>query len=273
MEQSAVRNEMPSVREFDFNGNIIRVIIQSDNSAFFVATDLAKILAYRDAAALTRTLDEDEKGTHPVSTPGGIQRLTIVSEAGLYKAILQRQTGRMEHGVTKEIVKGFQHWVTHEVLPQIRRTGGYIPVSEEDDEKSILAKAILISQRTLKEKDAIIAERDRQLAEQRPKVEFADSITASPDSVPIAALAHDLEQYGIRMGRNRLFAWLRDNGYLYKTGMLRNEPKQKYVENGWFRVQTGSYADKEGIAHATRTTRLTGKGRAALTRLLIAANN
>lgn len=112
MEQSAVRNEMPSVREFDFNGNIIRVIIQSDNSAFFVATDLAKILAYRDAAALTRTLDEDEKGTHPVSTPGGIQRLTIVSEAGLYKsntATTDRSNGTWRNKRDSERVSALGH--------------------------------------------------------------------------------------------------------------------------------------------------------------------
>lgn len=174
-------------------------------------------------------------------------------------------TNRVKDPSARDLIVVYQKECA-EVLDEYFAYGAVVRAAPGDSDDLLIARALLAAKRK-------IEERDRQLAEQRPKVEFADSITASPDSVPIAALAHDLEQYGIRMGRNRLFSWLRDNGYLYKTGMLRNEPKQKYVENGWFQVQTGSYADKEGIAHATRTTRLTGKGRAALTRLLIAANS
>ena len=93
-----------------------------------------------------------------------------------------------------------------EALDEYFAYGAVVRAAPGDSDDLLIARALLAAKRK-------IEERDRQLAEQRPKVEFADSITASPDSVPIAALAHDLEQYGIRMGRNRLFTWLRDNGY------------------------------------------------------------
>lgn len=114
------------IQPFEFEGNKVRALADGDE-VMFVASDIAKILGYRDAEKLTRTLDDEEKGTRPIGTHGGTQTMTVISEPGLYKAILQRQTGRMEVEVTREFVKRFQRWVTHEVLPQIRRTGGYIP--------------------------------------------------------------------------------------------------------------------------------------------------
>lgn len=173
-------------------------------------------------------------------------------------------TNRIKDPSARSLIVTYQKECA-EALDEYFAYGAVVRAAPGDSDDLLIARALLAAKRK-------IEERDRQLAEQQPKVEFADSIIASPDSVPIAALAHDLEQSGIRMGRNRLFAWLRDNGYLYKSGMLRNEPKQKYVENGWFQVQTGSYTDKEGVTHATRTTRLTGKGRAALTRILAATD-
>lgn len=115
---------MSEIQPFSFEGNSVRAIAEGDE-VLFVASDIAKILGYRDAAALTRTLDDEEKGTRPIGTLGGTQQLSVISEPGLYKAILQRQTGRMEVEVTKAFVKRFQRWVTHEVLPTIRKHGAY----------------------------------------------------------------------------------------------------------------------------------------------------
>ena len=128
------------IQPFEFEGNKVRALADGDE-VMFVASDIAKILGYRDAAALTRTLDDEEKGTRPIGTHGGTQTMTVISEPGLYKAILQRQTGRMEVEVTREFVKRFQRWVTHEVLPSIRRTGGYIPAGDADSDEDIMARA------------------------------------------------------------------------------------------------------------------------------------
>ena len=262
-------NTLPSpVSNFFYKDMSVRTITETGGSVLFIATDLAKILAYRDATALTRTLDGDEKGTRPIETPGGVQQLAVITEPGLYKVILQRQTGRMDCGITKQFIKDFQHWVTHEVLPQIRRTGGYIPINDKDDEKTILAKAVLISHRTLAEKDNIIASQAAQLEAQKPKVLFAESVETSPDSIMLGGFAHDLQQNGIPIGRNRLFQWMRDNGYLYKGGELKNEPKQEYVEQGLFEVKTSPYQTPDGVKHTGRTTKLTGKGRIYFTQKL-----
>lgn len=179
-------------------------------------------------------------------TPGGTQHFAVVTGSGLHKAIPQRQTGRMDHGITKQYVKDFQRWVTHEVLPQIHRTGGCIPVRQDDDEQTILARAVLVSQRTLAEKDSIIAAQSEQLESQRTKVLFAESVETSPDSLQLGGFAHDLKQNGIPVGRNRLFGWLRRHGCLYKSGELKNEPKQEYVERGWFEVKTVTYPKPDG---------------------------
>lgn len=266
-------NTLPSpVSNFFYKDMSVRTITETDGSVLFIATDLAKILAYRDAAALTRTLDGDEKGTRPIETPGGVQQLAVITEPGLYKVILQRQTGRMDCGVTKQFVKDFQHWVTHEVLPQIRKTGGYIPIDDKDDEKTILAKAVLISRRTLAEKDNIIASQAAQLEAQKPKVLFAESVESSPDSLMLGGFAHDLRQNGVNIGRNRLFKWMREHGYLYKGGELRNEPKQAYVDCGWFEVKTVMFVKPDGTQGVGRTTKLTGRGRIHFTKLLAAAH-
>nr|UVY58176.1 MAG: hypothetical protein [Bacteriophage sp.] len=136
------------IQPFEFENNKVRAMVDGDE-VLFVASDIANILGYRDVAALTRTLDDEEKGTRPIGTLGGTQQLSVISEPGLYKAILQRQTGRMEIEVTKAFVKRFQRWVTHEVLPGIRKTGGYIPATEADSDEDILAKAVLIAQKTI----------------------------------------------------------------------------------------------------------------------------
>lgn len=129
------------IQPFEFEGNKVRALADGDE-VMFVASDIAKILGYRDAAALTRTLDDEEKGTRPIGTHGGTQTMTVISEPGLYKAILQRQTGRMEVEVTREFVKRFQRWVTHEVLPSIRKHGAYM--TQQTLDKALTSPDFLI---------------------------------------------------------------------------------------------------------------------------------
>jgi len=247
------------IQPFEFEGNKVRALADGDE-VMFVASDIAKILDYRDATALTRTLDDEEKGTRPIGTHGGIQTMTVISEPGLYKAILQRQTGRMEVEVTREFVKRFQRWVTHEVLPQIRRTGGYIPTSESDSDEDIMARAVLVAQKTIKQKNQQIAEQQTRIVELEPKARFADAVAASDDTCLIGELAKMLLQNGIPVGQNRLFRLLRAEGYLGKSGSNRNIPTQRAMELGLFRIKETTVTHADGHTTVSRTPKVTGKG-------------
>nr|DAU06034.1 MAG TPA: repressor domain protein [Caudoviricetes sp.] len=247
------------IQPFEFEGNKVRALADGDE-VMFVASDIAKILGYRDAAALTRTLDDEEKGTRPIDTHGGTQTMTVISEPGLYKAILQRQTGRMEVEVTREFVKRFQRWVTHEVLPQIRKTGGYIPTTDVDDDMTILAKAVMIGQRTMEAQKQRIAEQSTHIKELEPKARFADAVAASDGTCLIGELAKMLRQNGLNIGQNRLFETLRQDGYLGKTGSNRNVPTQKAMDLGLFRIKETAVTHSDGHVTINRTAKVTGKG-------------
>lgn len=239
------------IKPFEFEGHKVRAFNRGDEIVF-VATDIAKILGYRDAEKLTRTLDDEEKGTRPICTPGGTQNMTVISEPGLYKAILQRQTGRMEVGVTREFVKRFQRWVTHEVLPALRRDGGYM-VSRDETPEQTMARAALLAQQTI----------DRQksrIAELEPKALFADAVAASDGTCLVGELAKMMRQNGLTVGQNRLFAMLREDGYLGNVGQNRNVPTQKAMDLGLFRIKETAVTHSDGHVTINRTPKVTGKG-------------
>ena len=203
------------IQPFEFEGNKVRALADGDE-VMFVASDIAKILGYRDAEKLTRTLDDEEKGTRPIGTHGGTQTMTVISEPGLYKAILQRQTGRMEVEVTREFVKRFQRWVTHEVLPQIRKTGGYIPTTDADDDMTILAKAVMIGQRTMEAQKRKIAAQQTRIDELQPKASMWDNFVDIPDVLSVGNSAKLLSNLGRPIGRKTLFSWLERNGWVFR---------------------------------------------------------
>lgn len=243
----------------EFEGNKVRALADGDD-VVFVASDIAKILGYRDADKLTRTLDDEEKGTRRIGTPGGTQTMTVISEPGLYKAILQRQTGRMEGGITRDFVKRFQRWVTHEVLPQIRRTGGYIPTSESDSDEDIMARAVLISQKTIERKNQQLQAKDAQIKVLEPKARFADAVAASDGTCLVGELAKMLRQNGMDIGQNRLFRLLQADGYLGKSGSNRNVPTQRAMDLGLFRIKETTVTHADGHTTVSRTPKVTGKG-------------
>lgn len=203
------------IQPFEFENNKVRAMVDGDE-VLFVASDIAKILGYRDAAALTRTLDDEEKGTRPICTLGGTQQLSVISEPGLYKAILQRQTGRMEVEVTKAFVKRFQRWVTHEVLPTIRKTGGYIPATEADSDEDILAKAVLIAQKTIDLKNQQLRAKDKQIKELEPKAQALDAFTDVEDRLLVRDAAKVLSNSGTPISEKQLREWMTANDWIYK---------------------------------------------------------
>ena len=222
----------------------IREMHDEDGEPCFVASDIAKALGYRDAEKMTRRLDDDEKGTRSVGTPGGEQQMTVITEAGMYSAIL---------GSKVDGAKRFKRWVTHEVLPALRRDGAYVASDGAEDDATLMARALLAAKRAIDRKDALIAE-------MKPKVLFADTVAASDGTCLIGELAKMMTQAGYPIGQNRLFAKLREDGYLGKSGSNRNVPLQRYVEMGLFKIKETAITHADGHVTISRTTKVTGKG-------------
>lgn len=228
----------------------IRTMTMPDGQVGFVGKDVAEVLGYSNPRdALRKHVDEDDKAVAFCDSLGGRQQTTFINESGLYALILSSKLPK---------AREFKHWVTSEVLPQIRKTGGYIPVKEEDDEKTILCKALLIYKRTVEEKDALIEQ-------QRPKVLFADAVTSQEDSILVSEMAKLLTQNGYEIGRNRFFHWLRENGYLFKHS---TEPIQKWVERGIFDTHVTIINTHHGQRESI-TTKVTGKGQQYFINLFI----
>ena len=225
--------------------------ITKDNEPWFVASDIAKALGYRMASDLARRIDEDDKGTHVMSTQGGEQAMLIINESGFYSAIL---------GSKLESAKRFKHWVTSEVLPSIRKNGGYIAGQETLSDEELMAKALLVANNKIKEREAIIERQQAKIEADKPKTIFADAVSTSHTSILVGDLAKLICQNGVQIGQKRLFDWLRQNGYLIKSGSSRNMPIQRYVEQGLFEIKESNVQNPDGSVRITKTTKVTGKG-------------
>lgn len=257
------------IQPFNFEGNNVRTLTNGDE-IMFVASDIAKILGYRDATALTRTLDDEEKGTRPIETPGGTQTMTVISEPGLYKAIMQRQIGRMEAEVTRESIKRFQRWVTHEVLPSIRRTGGYIPMTETDPDETILAKAVLIAQKTIDLKNQQLRAKDTRIMELEPKAKALDTFTNVEDKLLIRDAAKVLSNSGTPISEKQLREWMENHGWIYKANCSWHATARHCTAGHLVMVLSKDHVTKaDGTKFAyPPTVRITRKGLALLHRRL-----
>ena len=243
------------IQRFDFRGASLRTLTDEEGEPWFVAKDVCDILGMSNPSMAVIALDKDEVAQiDPKDYLGSENRsnqaVNIVSEPGLYKLIMRSR---------KPEAKEFQRWVTHEVLPQIRKTGGYIPTSESDSDEDIMARAVLVAQKTIKQKNQQIAEQQRRIVELEPKARFAD-VAASDDTCLIGELAKMLLQNGIPVGQNRLFRLLRAEGYLGKSGSNRNMPTQRAMELGLFRIKETTVTHADGHTTVSRTPKVTGKG-------------
>ena len=217
----------------------IRTVKDEKGEPWFCLRDVCKVLGLKQGDVCQR-LAKGLVSTQPLSTRGGTQMANFVNEDGLYDVILDSR---------KPSARAFRKWVTSEVLPQIRKTGGYIPLNAEDDEKTILAKALRIANRTLEQKDELIEA-------QRPKVEFADAVTTGDGCILISEMAKLLTRNGYVTGRTRLFRWMRENGYIFKRS---TEPIQRWVEEGLFATSVTMIKTHHG-SEERLTTKVTGKG-------------
>ena len=225
--------------------------ITKDNEPWFVASDVAKALGYRMASDMTRRIDEEDKGYTKVRTPGGEQEMSIINESGLYAGVFCSSL---------DSAKSFKHWVTSEVLPSIRKNGGYIAGQETLSDEELMAKALLVANNKIKERDAIIERQQSKIEADKPKTIFADAVSTSHTSILIGDLAKLICQNGVQIGQKRLFEWLRNNGYLIKSGSSRNMPIQRYVEQGLFEIKESNVQNPDGSVRITKTTKVTGKG-------------
>lgn len=167
---------------------------------------------------------------------------------------------RLAMKAKNEVAERFQAKVADEIIPSIRKHGGYIAGQESMTDDELLEKAILVAQRKIAERDRIIAQKQERIEQMRPKEVFADSVSASKQSILIGDLAKLICQNGHSIGQKRMFQWMRDNGYLMKTGSSYNMPMQRYVEQGLFEVKESAVNNPDGSVRLTRTTVVTGKG-------------
>lgn len=240
------------IQRFDFKGAALRTLTDENGEPWFVAKDVCDILGI-DTNHLGESLDSDEMNTLRITEGNtrGNPNKTIISEPGLYRLVMKSR---------KSEAKEFQRWVTHEVLPQIRKTGGYIPTTDADDDMTILAKAVMIGQRTMEAQKRRIAEQSEHIKALEPKARFADAVAASDGTCLIGELAKMLRQNGLDIGQNRLFEILRQDGYLGKTGSNRNVPTQKAMDLGLFRIKETAITHSDGHVTINRTAKVTGKG-------------
>lgn len=234
-------NEVKIFNSKEF-GDVRTVTINGE--PWFVGKDVAEALGYSNTrdALVTHVADEDKNTVVISDGKRGNPNQTVINESGLYALIF---------GSKLESAQRFKHWVTSEVLPAIRKTGGYQTSAPQG--KELLALAVLEAQKT-------IEEQSKAIERMKPKEIFADAVSASDSSILIGDLAKLLRQNGVDTGQKRLFEQLRNEGYLMKTGSSRNMPKQRYVADGLFQIKETVISNPDGSVRMTKTTKVTGKG-------------
>jgi anti-repressor protein len=241
---------MNELKLFNYDGvHGIRVV--PGDEPRFVARDICDILELGDTSKAVSRLPEIMKGTNSIPTPGGNQDMLTVTEAGMYKLVF---TSR------KPEAESFTDWLATEVIPSIRKHGAYM--TAETIERTLTDPDYLIRlATTLKEEREARIKAERQIEADKPKVVFADAVSAAHTSILIGDLAKLIKQNGVEIGQKRLFAWLRENGYLIRRmGADYNMPMQRYMEMGLFDIKETAITHSDGHISVSKTVKVTGKG-------------
>lgn len=229
----------------------IRTITKDDEPMFCLA-DVCKALEITHVTDVKNRLKQDGVGiAEVIDSLGRKQKATFINEANLYKTIFQSR---------KESAERFTEWVTGEILPSIRKNGGYIAGQESLSDDELMAKALLVAQNKIAERDTLITEQQRAIEQMKPQKIFAEAVATSHTSILVGDLAKLICQNGVQIGQKRLFEWLRNNNFLIKSGASRNMPQQRFVEQGLFEVKESNIQNPDGSVRITRTTKVTGKG-------------
>lgn len=239
-------------------------VVEQGGEPWFIGKDVAEILGYSNTPKAIRDhVDDEDKLAERIVLSGQNREVAIINESGLYSLILSSKMPK---------AKEFKRWVTAEVLPAIRKTGGYIAGSEKMSDAELMAKAVLVAQATIKERDARIAELESDTQRMKPKEIFADAVSASDQTILIGDLAKLIKQNGHDMGQKRMFEWLRNNGYLIKRqGADYNSPTQRAMELGLFRIKETAVTHSDGHVTVSKTVKVTGKGQAYFVNKLLGA--
>ncbi len=237
---------MNELQLFQFEDNQVRTV-SSNGIIWFAAVDVTDALGIKNPSDAIKPLDEDERTRFNLGRQGSAN---FISEPGLYKLIGASR---------KPAAKRFNRWVTHEVLPSIRKHGAYM--TPETIEKAIYDPDFIINLATqLKNEQAKTAALKADNETMKPKALFADAVATSHTSILIGDLAKLIRQNGVDIGQNRLFAWLREHGYLIGSGDRRNMPTQRAMDLGLFDIKERTFQNPDGSVRITKTTKVTGKG-------------
>lgn len=247
---------MNEIQTFDFDGSGIRTLT-IDDEPYFVGKDVAQVLGYeRTNKAIVDHVDEEDRQMVDGKTQShfgielGQRGGWLVNESGLYSLIL---------GSKMPSAKRFKRWVTSEVLPALRKHGVY--ANAQTAEKLINDPDFLIRTfQALKEEREARRQLEIQNAQMKPKALFAEAVETASTSILIGDMAKLLKQNGIQMGQKRLFAWLRTNSWLMKSGESRNMPTQRAMEKGYFEIKERTIQNPDGSVRITKTPKVTGKG-------------
>lgn len=241
---------MNELKIWNYNNSEVRTKT-INNEMWWVLTDVCKILELTTPSRVAERLDKDEVSqTHIIDSLGRLQNTTIINESGLYSVILRSD---------KPQAKPFRKWVTSEVLPTIRKTGGYI----NDDEMFVQTYLPFADEQTktlFRSTLEIIKNQNAKIEADKPKVLFANAVETADTSILVGDLAKLIKQNGVDIGQKRLFAWLRNKGYLIKSGNSRNMPTQKSMDLKLFEVKERTISNPDGSVRITKTTKVTGKG-------------
>lgn len=244
----------------------IRVVKSESGEPLFIVKDICDFFGVTNRNRVLQQLDDDEKGGTQIDTPGGKQTMTYLTEAGVYHFLFIIQPSKAR-GIPQEeidakckLVNRYKRWVTHDVLPAIRRDGGYMVARDGETPQETMARALLIAQETINRKDSTIADQQDTIRELAPKAAFYDAVGDSDGKMSVADFSKALRQAGIHMGQNRLFTWFRDNGCMGKRGVHRNRPTQKTIEQGLFYLHDNTFVDHDGKVFTSFTPMITPKG-------------
>lgn len=235
---------MNELQLFNFESNQVRALL-IDDEPWFVGKDVAEILGYSNPRkAIIDHVDDEDKtdGVTIRDSIGREQHPMCINESGLYSLVLSSKLPN---------AKKFKHWVTSEVLPQIRKTGSYATPQLTGEE--LMAKALI-------EAKSVLERQNKQIIEMKPKALFADTVAASDSSILVGQEAKLISQSGCKMGQNRFFAWLRENGYLCSKGENYNMPTQKSREMDLIEIKIRTVTNPDGSVRETKTPVITGKG-------------
>ena len=242
-------NELTVFNHEEF-GTIRTTVINEE--PWFVGKDVAIALGYeKPTDAARKHVETEDRGVSKIETPSGTQDMTIINESGLYSLVLSSKLPG---------AKKFKRWVTSEVLPSIRKHGAYM--TAETIEKVLLNPDTIIKLATdLKEEQQKRKLLEAKVEEDKPKVLFAEAVSTAKNSILVGELAKLLKQNGVDIGQNRLFQWMRQNGYLVRRqGNDFNMPTQKSMDMGLFEIKETAVTHADGHVHVSKTPKVTGRG-------------